>query len=140
MERTAPAKAVTPTDLEAFFQEINRNVIGHDYRVSGPSGGHHLLYADWIASGRLYGPIEDMLSHRVGPLLGNTHSESSLTGEAMTIAYKEAQRIIKHHCHAGSEDVIITEGSGMTGAIAKLFGSVENPRTSKLSSHAPGRR
>lgn len=120
MELTAPGKPKIGTSLEEYFQQINAGVIGHDYEFDGPSGRCRLIYADWIASGRLYGPIEELITHTFGPLLGNTHSESSLTGEAMTVAYKEAQRIIKNHCHAGPDDVIITQGSGMTGAIAKL--------------------
>jgi selenocysteine lyase/cysteine desulfurase len=105
---------------EVFFQHINKNIIGHDYEFVGPSGKKKLIYADWIASGRLYAPIEDLLTNYFGPLVGNTHSESSLSGEAMTLAYKKAQHIIKKHVNANADDVIITQGSGMTGAISKL--------------------
>jgi selenocysteine lyase/cysteine desulfurase len=38
----------------------------------------------------------------------------------MTHAYHEAHEIIKKHCNAGKDDVIITAGSGMTGVICKL--------------------
>ncbi len=111
---------ITTENNEAYFQELGRKIVGHDYIIDGPSGKKKLLYADWIASGRMYEPIEELLVHEFGPLVGNTHSESSLTGEAMTIAYKQAHQIIKKHVHANEEDVIITQGSGMTGAIAKL--------------------
>lgn len=106
--------------LESYFQEIASQIIGNDYSFNGPSGKRTLIYADWIASGRLYAPIESILTKRFGPLVGNTHSESSLTGEAMTLAYKMAHQIIKQHVHANKDDVIITQGSGMTGAISKL--------------------
>lgn len=105
---------------EAYFHDLATRIIGHDYTFEGPSGKKKLLYADWIASGRLYTPIEELLSNHFGPLVGNTHSESSHTGEAMTIAYKMAHQIIKKHVNANDQDVIITQGSGMTGAIAKL--------------------
>ena len=105
---------------EDYFQEIANNIIGHDYSFESPSGKKKLLYADWIASGRLYAPIEELLSNHFGPLVGNTHSESSHSGEAMTTAYKMAQQIIKKHVNANDQDVIITQGSGMTSAIAKL--------------------
>lgn len=120
MELTTSAPTHTDTNLEKYFQEINSQVVGHDYAFDGPSGRQKMIYADWIASGRLFAPIESQLTYRFGPLLGNTHSESSLTGEAMTIAYKKAQSIIKNHVHAGPDDVIVTQGSGMTGAVAKL--------------------
>ena len=105
---------------EAYFQEIATKIIGHDYSFEGLSGRKKMVYADWIASGRLYAPIEDLLVHQFGPLVGNTHSESSHAGEAMTLAYKMAQQIIKKHVNANDQDIIITQGSGMTGAIAKL--------------------
>ena len=75
------------------------------------------MYADWTASGRLYGPIERRLSEEFGPLVGNTHSESSTTGMAMTRAYQRAQGLLKAHVHAAPDDVIITQGSGMTVAV-----------------------
>lgn len=111
---------ITTENNETYFREIAQHIVGHEYVLDGPSGKKKLLYADWIASGRLYEPIEKLLINQFGPLVGNTHSESSLTGEAMTIAYKQAHQIIKQHVHANDQDVIITQGSGMTGAIAKL--------------------
>ena len=54
-----------------------------------------ILYADWIASGRLYKPIEDHITHVLGPLVGNTHSEATETGSRMTRAYHLAQRRFK---------------------------------------------
>jgi len=115
-----PYSIASSETAEAFFQEIANNIVGQDYSFEGPSGTKKLLYADWIASGRLYGPIEDLLTNYFGPLVGNTHSESSHSGEAMTLAYKMAQEIIKKHVNASDQDVIITQGSGMTSAIAKL--------------------
>jgi selenocysteine lyase/cysteine desulfurase len=79
-----------------------------------------MIYADWIASGRLYQPIERKMAEVVGPYVGNTHSESSETGVMMTKAYHYAQKLIKQHVNAGKEDVIITTGSGMTSAIVKF--------------------
>ena len=79
-----PSTTLSEQKLETYFSMINQKIIGHDYEVEGPSGRRKLVYADWIASGRLYEPIEELLSHRFGPLVGNTHSESSLTGEVMT--------------------------------------------------------
>lgn len=118
--KTHTSAPSTVENLELYFQEIATKIIGHNHPVTGPSGTRKLIYADWIASGRLYAPIEEILTQRFGPLVGNTHSESSLTGEVMTLAYKMAHQIIKHHVHAHDDDVIITQGSGMTGAIAKL--------------------
>ncbi len=38
----------------------------------------------------------------------------------MTHAYHDAREIIKKHVNASKDDVLITEGSGMTGAINKF--------------------
>ncbi|MFT7032860.1 MAG: selenocysteine lyase/cysteine desulfurase [Cyclobacteriaceae bacterium] len=54
-------------------------------------------------------------------MVANTHSESSDTGKAMTIAYHGAHEIIKIHVNANSGDAIITCGTGMTGSLSKLI-------------------
>jgi len=106
--------------LEEFFAQFRENIVGVNHRIGGPHGEHTLLYADWTASGRLYAPIERRMLDQFGPLVGNTHSESSATGMAMTLAYQRAQALLKAHVHAGPDDVIITQGSGMTAVVNKL--------------------
>jgi selenocysteine lyase/cysteine desulfurase len=108
------------TSLEAWFAPFRRNTIGFDARFDTAYGRQTLVYADWIASGRLYAPIERRMAHTFGPFVGNTHSESSVTGTSMTRAYHEARRIIKRHVNAGPDDVIIAQESGMTGVVNKL--------------------
>jgi len=106
--------------LEQHFEPFRRNIVGYDQVFRSPFGEHRIVYADWTASGRLYRPIEERLLDQFGPFVGNTHSESSVTGTAMTLAYNEAKRILKAHVHAGDEDLIITGGSGMTGVVNKF--------------------
>ena len=108
------------TSLEAYFAPFRENTIGNDHAFETPFGTKKLIYADWIASGRLYGPIEDKIANTVGPMVGNTHSESSVTGTCMTRAYHEAQKIVKRHVNAGPNDVIIMQETGMTGVICKF--------------------
>ena len=106
-------------NLEKYFDPFRKNTVGYNVSFSTPYGEQKIIYADWIASGRLYKPIEQKISEVFGPLVGNTHSESSVTGTTMTLAYHEAHRIIKEHVNAGPDDKIITAGSGMTGMINK---------------------
>jgi selenocysteine lyase/cysteine desulfurase len=108
------------TGLEKYFYKYRKNIIGIDAEVMTPFGTRKLIYADWIASGRLYTQIEKRISEDIGPMVGNTHSESTSTGKAMTDAYHYAQKIVKHHVNASDNDVLIFTGSGMTSAIAKL--------------------
>lgn len=111
---------VATSQLEAYFSPFRKNIVGIDASFESPYGRQPLIYADWIASGRLYRPIEERLSREFGIMVGNTHSESSHTGMCMTHAYHLAHQIIKKHVNAGSDDVIITCASGMTGALAKF--------------------
>lgn len=106
--------------LEKYFSQYRRNIVGIDTEIATPFGSKKLVYADWIASGRLYRPIENRISEDIGPMVGNTHSESTATGKAMTDAYHHAQKIVKHHVNAGDNDILIFTGTGMTSAIAKL--------------------
>jgi selenocysteine lyase/cysteine desulfurase len=110
----------TQTQLEAYFEPFRKNILGIDATFDSPYGRQPVIYADWIASGRLYRPIEEKLCEQFGPMVGNTHSESSETGMRMTHAYHLAHKIIKDHVNADQDDVIITCGSGMTGALAKF--------------------
>ncbi|MEA2040984.1 MAG: aminotransferase class V-fold PLP-dependent enzyme, partial [Bacteroidota bacterium] len=107
-------------NLESYFEKFRKNIIGVDAKFSTPYGTQKMIYADWIASGRLYGPIEDKIKNKMGPMVGNTHSEASETGVTMTHLYHQAQKRIKQHVNANKNDIIITEGSGMTGVAVKL--------------------
>lgn len=107
-------------DLARVFDRYRRNIIGIDQTFTTPYGERKLVYADWTASGRLYAPIERALLERFGPFVGNTHSESSVTGSSMTHAYHHAYEIIKRHVNARPEDALIHVGFGMTAAINKL--------------------
>ena len=106
--------------MEKYFNKFRKNIIGNDVKFRTPYGVKKMIYADWIASGRLYKPIEDKFIDTFGPFVGNTHSESSETGVLMTKAYHLAHKKIKEHVNAGKDDVIITAGSGMTTVINKL--------------------
>ena len=108
------------SELENYFSQFRKNIIGADATFVTPFGEQKLIYADWIASGRLYKPIEEKLCETFGPMVGNTHSEASVTGTTMTLAYHEAHKIIKDHVNASKDDVIITTGSGMTTVVCKF--------------------
>ena len=106
--------------LQQYFQQFRNNIIGINTSFETPYGIKKMIYADWTASGRAYAPIEERLQHEIMPLLANTHTETTVTGTAMTRAYEQSKHIIKQHVNAGSDDVLIFAGSGMTGAVNKL--------------------
>lgn len=106
--------------LESYFSPFRENIIGIDQTFASPYGVRRIVYADWTASGRLYAPIEQKIALDFGPFVGNTHSESSITGTSMTKAYHFAHDMIKKHVHANANDVIIHAGFGMTAAVNKF--------------------
>ena len=108
------------SNLEAYFKPFRDEIIGINQEFESPYGKKKIIYADWTASGRLYKPIEEKFLNDIGPYVANTHTETSITGSVMTKAYHDARCIIKKHVNASKDDVLITVGTGMTGAINKF--------------------
>ena len=108
------------SSLEKYFEKFRENIVGINQEFDSPYGKKKIIYGDWIASGRLYKPIEDKISKEIGPFVGNTHTETSETGIRMTHAYHKSHQLIKQHVNAGPNDIIITAGSGMTAVINKF--------------------
>tara|TARA_B110000208_G_scaffold120100_1_gene146760 strand:- start:1765 stop:3231 length:1467 start_codon:yes stop_codon:yes gene_type:complete len=106
--------------LEQYFDQFRKNIVGINQTFLSPYGEKKMVYTDWTASGRLYHSIEEKMLHKFGPFVANTHTETSTSGAAMTLAYREARKIIKNHVHADDNDVLITSGSGMTGVVNKF--------------------
>lgn len=106
--------------LEHYFSEFRENTVGVNHTFESIYGTQNLLYADWIASGRLYFPIEEIMLRKIGPMIANTHSFSSQTGKASTYAYQYARKLIKQHVNASETDCLVATGTGMTAALNKL--------------------
>ena len=110
----------TQTALEQYFQQFRQNIIGINQEFESPFGKKTIIYTDWTASGRLYRPIEEKLMNEFGPFVANTHTETTISGTAMTMAYHEARHIVKKHVNANDNDVLINDGTGMTGVVNKF--------------------
>ncbi|NOQ91741.1 MAG: aminotransferase class V-fold PLP-dependent enzyme [Flavobacteriaceae bacterium] len=106
--------------LERHFDKFRKNIVGINQTYLSPFGEQKMIYADWTASGRLYQSIEEKMLYEFGPFVANTHTETTFSGSVMTMAYHEARNIIKKHVNAGNDEVLITEGTGMTGVINKF--------------------
>ncbi len=107
-------------NLEQYFEQFRNQIIGHDTWFDSPYGRKKIHYFDWVASGRLYAPIEEKLTGIFGPFVANTHTGTNETGIRMTLSYHYAHEYIKKHVNAGERDVIITAGAGMTAVVNKL--------------------
>lgn len=108
------------TKLEKYFSPFRENIIGIDTSYESPYGSQKIVYADWLASGRLYAPIEKKMIEEFGPFVANTHTEANETGTLMTNSYRLAHQRVKQHVNAGPNDIIITAGFGMTAVVNKL--------------------
>lgn len=108
------------TELESHFKPFRDNISGIDQQFTINGETKKIVYADWTASGRMYRPIEKIMSEMIAPFVANTHTETTCTGTSMTLAYKKAKDIIKKHVNACEKDILITSNSGMTGVVNKF--------------------
>lgn len=120
MQVSASIQRPATDTLEQWFEPFRRYIIGIDQEFDTPYGRQKIVYADWTASGRLYAPIEELMQQRFAPFVGNTHTETTVTGSSMTQAYHLAKHIIKAHVGAQESDVLIASNSGMTGVVNKF--------------------
>ena len=116
-----PADRPVETPL---LRRIRESVIGDDQVMVGPFGPRRVTYADYTASGRAVGFVEDFVRTQVLPRYANTHTESSGTGLQTTRLREDARRIIHEAVGGDPEVAVIFAGSGSTGAIDKLVGII----------------
>ena len=107
-------------NLEKYFTYFRENIVGRNQTFISPFGEKKIIYADWIASGRIYKEIEERLNNKIFPFVANTHTETSTTGATMSLAFDKALDVIKNHVGANEEDIIISAGAGMTMLVNKF--------------------
>ncbi len=110
-----------PMLAEDLIDLVRASVIGDDQVLEGPFGPRRVTYADYTASGRSLGFIEDHIRAAVLPRYANTHTESSGTGLQTTRFREEARHIIGDALGADpGRYAVVFAGTGSTGAIHKL--------------------
>ncbi|GMR02212.1 MAG: aminotransferase class V-fold PLP-dependent enzyme [Acidimicrobiia bacterium] len=104
-----------------IIETIRESVIGTQHVVPGPFGPRRVTYADYTASGRCLGFIEDYIRDVVMPLYANTHTESSGTGLQTSRFREDAREIIRSCVNATADHAVVFVGSGCTGAIDRMI-------------------
>ena len=104
-----------------LIESVRTSIIGDDVAIETPFGTRRVTYADYTASGRSLGFIEDFIRREVMPLYANTHTETSGTGLQTTHFREDARRIIHQAVGGGEDDLVIFCGSGATAAINKII-------------------
>ena len=100
-----------------WINYIRDEVIGEGAAIPGPFGGRPLLYADYTASGRALGVIEEAMRYQVLPFYANTHTETSYTGKITTQLREAARQAVGDSVGANDDYAIIFAGAGATAAI-----------------------
>ncbi|RYG60951.1 aminotransferase class V-fold PLP-dependent enzyme, partial [archaeon] len=123
-----PSLTTSKTHLtfEAKLEALRLDIIGSYAKFLSPFGERPILYADWTASSRCVGRVEDFIRSVVLPFYGNTHTTSSVTGHQATCFRHEARQIVAESVNAkvtgkAAEDVVLFCGGGTTSCVDKLL-------------------
>ena len=92
--------------LENYFQDFRENIIGRNQTFVGPFGEKKIIYADWVASGRLYKPIEKLLQKEPEKKKRLIHLICRIKGEKV---YDEKKEIGEVEIKLEDVDMVINE-------------------------------
>lgn len=120
----APAN-VGESAMEEKISALRGDIVGSLAKFITPFGARPIVYADWTASARCVGRIEDYVRSQVLPFYGNTHTTTSITGHQSTFFRHEARQLVAEACNAkitgkAAEDVVLFCGNGTTSCVNKL--------------------
>ena len=89
--------------MSTLIEQVRQSVIGAGQAIVTPFGEKPLVYADYTASGRSLGFIEDYIRQAVLPWYANTHSEASFTGSQTTLLREQARQEIRQAINGTGE-------------------------------------
>jgi len=83
--------------LDDYFKPFRENIIGREQTFNSPFGEQKIIYADWVASGRIYKVIEDVAQHHEA-----IAKEYIYNGAKNEFVYKEESFVKKNQERAES--------------------------------------
>ncbi len=101
------------------FATLRRETVGVDASFETPFGRRLMTYADYTASGRCLGFVEQFLL-QVQHIYANTHTEDDVSGRSMSRLLEQASTAIKDAVNAGPDGKLIALGTGSTAAIYRF--------------------
>ena len=104
-----------------LLEKIRKSVIGDRIEIPTVFGLKPLIYADYTASGRALGFIEDLIREKVLPLYANTHTETSFVGAAMSELRRYSKAQARSFFDVPDEYSVVYCGYGATAAINKAI-------------------
>ena len=109
------------TSQTSLLDRVRKDLIGNHTVINTPFGERPLVYADYTASGRAIGFLEDNIRRQVLPHYANTHTDASHTSKYTNHLREQAREQIRHSVNGTNDDKVIFCGSGATAAINKLI-------------------
>ena len=85
-----------------LLEYIRDSELGANLCSQTPFGTRALIYADYTASGRALGFIEDYVAREVLPKYANTHTLASNNGRQSSEYVAEARQMVKALTHISS--------------------------------------
>jgi selenocysteine lyase/cysteine desulfurase len=110
-----------------LIADLRAGLIGDGLPFDTPFGVRHLLYADYVASGRALRQVESFVLEHVLPFYANSHTEASFCGATMTRLRDEARHQIAQYVSAGADCHTIFTGAGATAGINRIVRLLDVP-------------
>ena len=112
-------EAANEREILELWDFTRRSIVGWNAFIDTPFGRRRLTYADFTASGRAVGFLEDYVRDLL-ELYGNTHTEDDATGITTSQRLLQAEDSIKRCLNAGYDYKLFATGAGTTGAVHLL--------------------
>ena len=104
-----------------LLNKIQQSVIGDRVAINTAFGVKPLVYADYTASGRSLGLIEDIIRHKVLPYYANTHTETSFSGAVTSELRRQSKDQVRRFLGVPDGYSVIFCGYGATAATNKAI-------------------